>query len=185
MARQIAEQADVLPALADVFRDHGYEGASLKLIERYTGLGRGSLYHFFPQGKVAMAEAVLTQIGDWFERCIFQPLREADQADDALASMFDAVEAYFRSGQRVCLVGAMALSETREKFAVPVNAYFVTWVDVLTRRLARSGHKPKAARALAEDIVAGIQGALVLARGTGEGAVFTRQIERLRHRASA
>ena len=48
MARTVAERSDVLPLLAEVFREHGYEGASLSLISKATGLGKGSLYHFFP-----------------------------------------------------------------------------------------------------------------------------------------
>ncbi|MEJ8631131.1 TetR family transcriptional regulator [Sphingomonas sp. I4] len=48
MARMIAERADALPGLAEVFREYGYAGASLSLIGTATGLGRGSLYHFSP-----------------------------------------------------------------------------------------------------------------------------------------
>ena len=55
MMRSIAERADVLPQLAEVFRAHGYEGATLALISDATGLGKGSLYNFFPGGKEQMA----------------------------------------------------------------------------------------------------------------------------------
>ena len=63
MPRVISERADALPALAEVFREHGFEGASLSLISERTGLGKGSLYHFFPGGKEEMAAAVLDDIG--------------------------------------------------------------------------------------------------------------------------
>ena len=66
MARTVAERSDVLPLLAEVFREHGYEGASLSLISKATGLGKGSLYHFFPGGKEEMAVAVLAEIDGWF-----------------------------------------------------------------------------------------------------------------------
>ena len=32
-------------------------------IQQETGVGRGSLYHFFPEGKTDMARAVLDQVG--------------------------------------------------------------------------------------------------------------------------
>jgi AcrR family transcriptional regulator len=51
----IAERSDTLPTLAEVFREHGYEDASLSLLSQATGLGKGSLYHFFPGGKEEMA----------------------------------------------------------------------------------------------------------------------------------
>ena len=59
MARIVMERADVLPMLGEVFREHGFEGASLAAITARTGLGKGSLYHFFPGGKEEMAAAVL------------------------------------------------------------------------------------------------------------------------------
>ncbi|TMV66254.1 helix-turn-helix transcriptional regulator, partial [Thioclava sp. BHET1] len=62
MARLIRERADVVPLLAEVFRDCGYEGTALSKITAATGLGKGSLYNFFPGGKEEMAEAVLAHV---------------------------------------------------------------------------------------------------------------------------
>ena len=62
MPRLVTERADTLPALAVVFRECGYDGASLALIGQHTRLGKGSLYHFFPGGKEEMADAVLGEM---------------------------------------------------------------------------------------------------------------------------
>ena len=51
MAKFVNERADVLPVLVEVFREHGYDGTSLSVIGERTGLGKGSLYNFFPGGK--------------------------------------------------------------------------------------------------------------------------------------
>jgi len=99
--KTVAERADILPVLGEVFREHGFEGASLSLIGARTGLGKGSLYHFFPGGKEDMAVAVLTEIEAWFATRIFKPLREDANAPRAIADMLKAVEEYFKSGQRV------------------------------------------------------------------------------------
>ncbi len=66
MVRLVAELDDTLPALAEVFREHGYGATSPSLITAATGLGKGSLYHFFPGGKQEMASAVLADIEQWF-----------------------------------------------------------------------------------------------------------------------
>lgn len=182
MARVVAERADTLPALAEVFREHGYEGASLSLISKATGLGKGSLYNFFPGGKEEMAAAVLADIDGWFESHVFAPLREAEKPERAMAAMFDAVTAYFGSGRRVCLVGALALGETRNRFAEPVNGYFVRWIEALAAGLAKGGRSPEAAVALAEETVAAVQGAIVLARALDRPKVFERLIAKLRER---
>src|SRR3954447_16629220 len=104
-SKTVAERADLLPLISEVFRSHGYEGATLALIGKATGLGKGSLYHFFPGGKAQMAAEVLTEIDHWFEVNIFAPLRLSEDPAKAVADMTAGVDRYFRSGHRVCLVG--------------------------------------------------------------------------------
>ncbi len=182
MARTIHERADVLPALGEVFREHGFEGASLALIGERTGLGKGSLYHFFPGGKEEMAEAVLQEIDSWFAREVFAPLRTGKDARAAISAMLASVGAYFRSGRRVCLVGVFALGDVRDRFAARVDGYFGAWQEALTAALVRLGHKKKTATALSEESVAAIQGALVLARARHDPDIFRRTLARLGER---
>ena len=186
MARVMGERADVVPLLAEVFRVYGYEGDSLARIAEGTGLGKGSIYNFFPGGKEEMAGAVLADIDAWFREQVFQPLRDGadDDARQGVADMFTAVERYFLSGRKVCLVGVFALGYERDRFADKVRAYFAEWVETLALALARDGHTADAARALAEDVVGGIQGALVLARAADEPELFTRALARMRQRLS-
>ena len=180
MPRIVAERSDTLPPIAEVFRERGYEGASLSLISKATGLGKGSLYHFFPGGKEEMAEAVLSEIDLWFEDHVFAPLRESSRPENAIAAMFDSVDGYFHSGQRVCLVGALALGDTRDRFARAVKSYFARWVDALAGALIRSKRSPASAKALAEEVVGGIQGAIVLARALDDPRAFSRTLNRMR-----
>jgi AcrR family transcriptional regulator len=184
MARLVAERSDTLAPLAEVFREYGYEGASLALIGKATGLGKGSLYHFFPDGKEEMVRAVLSEIGQWFENAVYAPLRDGSDADAAIEAMLDAVTTYFRSGRRVCLVGALAVSNTRDRFSEAIRGYFVDWVEALRLALVRQGREEDHARALAEDAVLSIQGAIVLSRSLDDPGVFERAIGQLRGRLS-
>ncbi|MCW5694885.1 MAG: TetR/AcrR family transcriptional regulator [Pseudolabrys sp.] len=176
-------RAAVLPQLGEVFRAHGYEGASLSLITAATGLGKGSLYHLFPGGKPQMAKQVLAEIDGWFEREVFVPLREGD-GKAGIAQMFEATDAYFRSGRRVCLVGVFALGAARDEFAEAVHGYFERWRAALAAALRRAGHARGEAAELSEDILAGIQGALVLARAADDHAIFSRALKRLAKRVA-
>lgn len=185
MVRIVKERGDVIAVLAETFRAHGYEGASLAVISQASGLGKGSLYHFFPGGKAEMAQAVLAEIDAWFESHVYAPLREDGDPARAIASMFASVEAYFDRGGRVCLVGLFALGEERDHFARPINAYFRRWVEALALALRRQGAKPRAAAAAAEDVVAGVQGALVLSRALEDRAIFIRALARMKKRLAA
>ncbi|MFE8585924.1 TetR/AcrR family transcriptional regulator [Sphingomonas sp. NCPPB 2930] len=179
MARLIAERADALPGLAEVFREHGYAGASLSLIGTATGLGRGSLYHFFPGGKQEMAEAVLAEIGDWFERQVFAPLAQAEDPRGGIDAMMVAIDRYYRSGQQACLIGAWGLGATREPFGVAIASYFQRWIAVLADALARGGVEDDRALTLAQDVVSGIQGAITLSRALGDPTLFRATLGRL------
>lgn len=179
MSRIVNERADAVAALSEVFREHGFEGASLSRITARTGLGRGSLYHFFPGGKEEMAQAVLAEIDAWFARAVFAPLREDADAGAAVRRMFRETDAYFRSGRRVCLVGAFALGDVRDRFAARIDGYFAAWRDALAGCLERLGFEAAAARDRAEHVVGAIQGGLVLARAVNDPAVFVRALRRL------
>ncbi|WP_377701006.1 TetR/AcrR family transcriptional regulator [Pseudoduganella sp. UC29_71] len=184
MARMIAERADVVPLLAEVFRAYGFEGASLARITEGTRLGKGSIYNFFPGGKEEMADAVLGEIDAWFRLHVFEPLQESADAGAGIANMFAEVERYFLSGRKVCLVGVFALGNERDRFAVKVRDYFAAWIDALSSALVRTGKSGPEAAALSEEVVGGIQGALVLARAFDRPDVFLTTMQRLRMRLS-
>lgn len=178
MARLVAERDDVVPLLGEVFRRYGFEGASIARIGDYTRLGKGSLYHFFPRGKDEMAEAVLAHVSNWFETQIFLPLQESPP-NEAIERMFEGVDDYFRSGQRICLVGAFALEETRDRFSEPIRDYFSRWLTTLASALERGGMEPAEAGRRASEVVAGIQGAIVLARALDDNQRFSDVIRGL------
>lgn len=171
-----------MASLAEVFRAHGYEGTTLALISEATGLGKGSLYNFFPGGKEQMATEVLTSIDRWFVDNIYAPLRASSDPAKGIAQMYAATDDYFRSGQRVCLVGVVALGASRDIFSDQVKTYFVGWVDALAAALRHLGNDRGLARRNAEHAVLEIQGALVIARACDDPKVFSRALSESRKR---
>jgi AcrR family transcriptional regulator len=179
MVQEAIQRHEIIPRLAELFRERGFSGTSIADITQRTGLGKGSLYHFFPNGKKEMAEAVLENITDWFETNVFLPLRENKDPKHGINLMFQTVDEYFYSGERICLVGAFALDNTRDQFASKINTYFASWAKALSTALKYYGFNAREAATTAEDIIASIQGALVLARSQDDPKVFTRILKRL------
>jgi AcrR family transcriptional regulator len=182
MPRTVLDRSDAVVALAGVFRRRGFESGSLSVIQQETGIGRGSLYHFFPDGKTDMARAVLAQVRAWFDGQVFEPLRTAADAAHAVTSMSRVVEEYFASRERVCLFAAMTLGEEQETFAAEVRAYFADWVGVLAETLERGGVAKLEAAGLAVDAVAAIQGGLIISRAFDDDAVFSGIVARVNER---
>jgi AcrR family transcriptional regulator len=178
--RTVTERSDAIGPLATVFRIHGFEGASLATISASTGLGKGSLYNFFPGGKEEMARAVLDDVAEWFRQNVNDVLTAPGDPGERVDAMFEAVTGYFRANQFVCLFGAFALGQERPAFARQIDRYFADWVDALAQTLRDSGRQADEAAALALDVVAGIQGALVIARASDDPGAFDALLQRLR-----
>jgi AcrR family transcriptional regulator len=182
----MTQRAAAVPALAEAFREHGFAGASVSALCAATGLGKGSLYNFFPGGKEEMAAAVLADVDAWFTASVFEPLRAAQAGQPAaIGDMFDAVTGYFRSGRRVCLQGAFALGRERDLFAETIAGYFERWVGALAGALQAAGRSATAAYLAAVETVAAIQGAIVLARALDNPEIFPQVIECARARLGA
>ena len=90
--------------------------------------------------------------------------------------MIAGVDQYFHSGDRVCLVGLVALGAARDTFAEAVDDYFARWHAALAQLLRRSGLSKSQAQRRAEDALLTIQGALVLARARNDAGIFRRAL---------
>jgi AcrR family transcriptional regulator len=125
-----------------------------------------------------MAAVLLTEIHDWFESNVFAQLT-SQEPDVSIRNMWAATGSYFYQGERICLMGAFALDQTRNRFSSMIRRYFSRWIETLQNALIRGGMKSENAAALAEAAVGNIQGALILARALDDPKVFERALHRL------
>jgi TetR/AcrR family transcriptional repressor of lmrAB and yxaGH operons len=161
----------------ELFRNSGYDGTSLSDITAAIGLGKGSLYHYFPGGKAEMASAVLKLVDEWFERTIIEPLGDAKtQPRVRLTRMLKALDAFYEGGARACILERLCASVDRKRFARPLARVFGGWVDALERLASEAGLPTSDAHARAEDAVLRIEGALILAAGLGDTGPFARTL---------
>jgi AcrR family transcriptional regulator len=171
---------EVLDRLLTTFREKGYDGASLAELSTTTGLGKSSLYHHFPGGKADMAEQVLEHLEAALERTLFVPLRSKASPDKKLAAMLDTIAAFYENGRRACLLERLCASAESRQFRRPLANAFAKWIGA-AEALARESGLPKAtARARAEELVVRVEGALVVAAGTGDTKIFERTTRDLR-----
>lgn len=98
--------------------------------------------------------------------------------------MWQEVDIYFQSGQRICLVGAFALDETRDRFAAVIRQYFIRWIEALSEALVRTGISKETADQVSEETIASIQGGLILSRALNDESYFERMLATLSQRVS-
>lgn len=174
------EDEDLIARLSAVFRDAGYEGATLSMLSEATGLKKASLYHRFPDGKEQMAREVLEHTGQWLEENILAPLRGAGTPAAKIADMAQRLDEFYSGGRQSCLLNM--LSSTRivdGPFTELIKQVFEAWNAALSAVLADAGIDRKVARARAERAMIVLQGSLVVSRGMGTTRPFKEFLKSL------
>jgi len=165
--------------IADIFVKEGFDGTSLNTLATRTGLGKASLYHHFPGGKREMAAAVYDRVSATFTREVLARLAGKGDPGLRLTQMAQALDKFYDSGHRACLIDVFSIGGAREGFAEKLTEAVTYWVGSIARTLGEAGVEKTTARMRAEDAVISIEGALVVARATGNTEPFRRTIDTL------
>lgn len=169
----------LLDSLFGVFREHGFEGASLSDLSRATGLGRSSLYHYFPQGKEQMAQAVLERAQSVIDSQVRDIALSAEPLKTRVRKVVATLDQIYTGGRSACLLGRLATSS----IGAPANAHlqlaFDHWIVAIAKLASDSGMPADQVRAFAEDWVARIQGALLLQAASGDLGPYNRAMDAL------
>jgi TetR/AcrR family transcriptional regulator, lmrAB and yxaGH operons repressor len=174
MARpQSVDDADLIGRLSCVFRDAGYEGASLALLSKATGLKKASLYHRFPGGKQQMAEEVIAGALGWYAANVMGPLNSKGDPAERVARVAANLDDFHAHGQKACLFNMLAAPRAEDgPFTAAIKGAFDGLIAAFARLCRDAGHDLKEARRRAQRAVMMLQGSLVVTRGTGSSAPF-------------
>ena len=183
MARpqSIAEE-ELIARLSCVFRDVGYEGASLTMLAEATGLQKASLYHRFPRGKQQMAEEVLAAALSWCEAQILSPLTGEGSPAERIATVARHLDNFYAGGRQACLLNMLAAPRAHGgPFAAAIKGAFEAFIKAFTVLASDAGHTPEAARSRAERTMMLLHGSLVMSRGLGSPKPFKAFLDALPH----
>lgn len=168
-----------IPCLLRLFRQYGYDGATLSKISEATGLGKASLYHHFPGGKDEMVEAVLDYLERWLDQNILQPLNSPGDSLSRLRQMCDRVNEVYEGGNQPCLSAILLLGSARDVFHERVKTLYQTWIGAIAAVLVECGMNQELAQQRAEDAMTAIQGSLIVSQGLNKPAPFQRVMQHL------
>lgn len=171
------EEGTLLGALTELFRRYGFDGVSLARITDATGLVKASLYHRFPEGKDAMAEATLTHVDRVFGEDVLAPLREAAEPAARVAEVARRIRKFYDGGELPCLLETMTISPEYPDLRNHARATLGSWVKAFGDVARECGCGPAEATRRAEDAIAAIEGGLVIARAGGGKEAFQRAVD--------
>jgi TetR/AcrR family transcriptional repressor of lmrAB and yxaGH operons len=174
----------LIAAAIGLFRRQGYAGTGLAEILSASGAPRGSLYHYFPQGKAEIAEVALRAAGEHMTG-IMQGIACASASPGELVARYGAglaaalEKSGFRDGCAVATIVLEAAPESAKLTAAGRDA-FGAWTDVVAGMLERAGVATARAARLADFTIAAMEGALLLARARQSTAPILAAAEELR-----
>ena len=178
--KQSVDEQALVGGLSRVFRDVGYEGASLAALADATGLKKASLYHRFPDGKAQMAQEVLAAAEAWLTSHVLAPLRSTAPPAQRIDAMARQLDAFYDGGRQACLLNMLSSAHIqRGPFTAQIRKIFTLWIDALAAVLIEAGLDQPTAQARAQRAIALLQGTLVLARGMGSPKPFQDYLKTL------
>ena len=185
-----ATRDQILNAAARLIHVQGYQCTTLDDVLRESGVGKGNFYYYF-KSKEDLGYAIIDRIRRAFIERGLGPAFAASDADPVgqLHAFFDRVLDSQRQRNCVggCAMGNLAseLSDVHEGFRQQLAGIFDVYRDHLAeaiRQGQRSGRlRPDAdAARVAQFLVAGLEGAILLGKVTRDITVIERCVEELK-----
>jgi TetR/AcrR family transcriptional regulator, lmrAB and yxaGH operons repressor len=177
-----ATRARLLDQLGQVFRNRGYEGATLTRLSAATGLGKASLYHHFPGGKAEMIEVLLREAVTEAQRRAFSHLDGPGTPAERLQRFLAGYGDYLQHSGGQCLLAVLTLGSGSSEHADRIATQLKDWQAALARAFEGCGQKRKRAARSAFDLLTQLYGAQAMARLAGEPKLLGQALKRLARR---
>ncbi len=146
----------------------GYFATGLNQIVAESGAPKGSLYHYFPEGKEAItAEAILRSSLVVAER-IRSFLATLDHAVEAIPAFIRTMAQYVqasncRGGAPIATV-ALETAAVSDRLQAACKSAYDSWQAAFRDKLLASNYPPERAERLALLVITAIEGAIILSR---------------------
>jgi TetR/AcrR family transcriptional regulator, lmrAB and yxaGH operons repressor len=179
MPAAVIPRDEAVSRILAVFRQYGYDGASLSRLSEATGLGRSSLYHHFPNGKVDMAQAAVASVRAWLGENVFSALEGEAPPETRLKRFAAKILDFYSHGKSPCLTDLFTMGDAGEIFREGFSKSVRVLIQAIAAVVQEAGISKADAARRAEDAVIAIQGSLVVSRAMGNTAPFLRVMKEM------
>ena len=163
MPIQKVDKQSIVKSALQVFKEHGYHKTSMADLGKACGLLKGSIYHYF-SGKQALMNEVIDYLSDAYRSKIFSVKDDkSKEGKEKLAFLIEQSENIFLTDKGGCLMASIGLETVNvvPEFTTKIRSFFNDWITCFTEIFSEK-HSSEEAKALAEQGVAEIEGAVML-----------------------
>jgi len=168
MANAAKHKENIVKTTMRLFRKQGYASTGLQQVLAESGAPKGSLYHYFPNGKESLGEAAVGMAGELIAEMLnglaakhAQPKAFVRAYCKVMARWME--ESKFRSGCPIATAMLETAPQSPSMTAAGARA-IDRWIAIVGDVLQRSGMQAREAAVRAELLVSTMEGALLLAR---------------------
>jgi TetR/AcrR family transcriptional repressor of lmrAB and yxaGH operons len=164
-------RADLVQTMARLLRDQGYTATGRAQLLAECGVSNGSLYHHFPGGMEELAEAALGASGQAVADALSAALDGAPNAALGVVRFIDIAEGPVAGGPCLgCPIAPTALESPiiSPRLRAVAARCFAQWESLIAARLRADGWPEGSVAQVASAALALIEGALLLARVSGQ-----------------
>jgi AcrR family transcriptional regulator len=172
---------ELFKRLKAVFRTYGYEGATLSIISDAVGLKRASLYHHFPNGKQAMAQFVLDEIGKWVDENMVKVCESNLPLRQKIALVLDKTNEMYECGNAACLWRVFSLGVSLSLFQPTIEKQVQGLITAFAKLFVEAGEDASIAQKRAIEVIINIQGRLILVNAMNDVSYFSEYLDDLRN----
>lgn len=171
MVRDRDSRAELVQTMARLLRDQGYAATGRAQLLAESGVSNGSLYHHFPGGMEELAEVALEASGQAVAHALREALEGASCAGAGVCRFLDMAQGPIAEQDCPgCPVAPTALESPiiSPRLRVVAARCFDQWESLIAARLRADGWPEHSVPETASAVLALIEGALLLARVTGQ-----------------
>lgn len=176
-----AARLRLIQTTARLLQTQGYHNTGLNQVVAEAGAPKGSLYHYFPGGKVALAVTAIEHSAQQTARILGELATGQPDAQRGLAAVIEHFIGEFESSayQKGCPIATVTLEQAALDDAIQAACAraYALWQQGLAAWL--SALKVPNAAALAEHLLVLIEGAMLLSRAQRDCAPLRRVREGL------
>jgi len=171
VVRERDSRTELVTTMARLLRDQGYAASGRAQLLAESGVSNGSLYHHFPGGMEQLAETALETSGQLVADALGAALNDAPTTGDGVGRFLDvALQATGGDGRAGCPIAPTALESPiiSPRLREVAARCFAEWEGLIAERLSTDGWPERSAAEMASAALALIEGALLLARVSGQ-----------------
>ncbi len=163
-----SKREQIIETTCQLMETQGYHATGLNQILAESGAPKGSLYYYFPDGKVELGLEAIAHSSRMIEARIRLSMAEIDDPVTAvvtfISTLADQVAASGYSAGGPITAIALESASSNDQLRAACHQAYQSWQNTFAEKLRQGSYSDARARRLAALIISALEGGIILSR---------------------